>query len=59
MNNEKLHVLVAAWQVCKVVTVNQTCGVDISGAVPFIFNIITFTVLSKSFNVLQALTGGK
>lgn len=59
MTNEKLCVLVAAQQVCKGMTVKQTCSVDMSGAVPFIFNMITFTVPSKSFSVLQALTGGK
>lgn len=36
MNCEKPQILVAARQVCKVMTINQTCGVAISGAVPLL-----------------------
>jgi len=39
-------------------TINQTCGVAISGAVPFTFYTMTFDAVSETFSVSQALTGG-
>lgn len=52
MSFEKPQILAAARQVCHVMTSNQTCGVAISGAVLFTFNMITFDVVSQSFSVL-------